>query len=408
VDQSRIVIVGGGMVAGYAAKQFVELGVKPGELAILSADSSAPYERPPLTKGFLAGKETEDSIRINPESFYREHGIELRLGCRVTSIDPARKKLALLSGGEFGFENLILATGSQVRTLDVAGAQLANVLYMRSLDDSKTIRERAGNVKRAAVIGGGFIAMEVASVLAQKQIDTTMIIREDRIWKRFFTPEMSQTFEDYFSARGVRFEKNAAIGKLKGDGAVAAVELAGGQEIPCEMVVAGIGVRPVTDFLAGSGIDATDGVVVNEYLETNITGVFAAGDLANYPDLLFNKRRRVEHWDNAVSQGQHCAKIVLGQRTPLKHVPYFFSDVFDLSYEFWGDPEDAEQVVVRGELASAAFSVWWLRQDRVTAAFVMRRPDEEREVAPQWIESRQRVSAAKLGAPSTPISAALL
>jgi NADPH-dependent 2,4-dienoyl-CoA reductase/sulfur reductase-like enzyme len=148
--------------------------------------------------------------------------------------------------------------------------------------------------------------------------------------------------------------------------------------------------------------------MVNEYLETNVAGIFAAGDIANYPDLLFAKRRRVEHWDNAVSQGQHCAKIVMGQRTPFKHVPYFFSDVFDLSYEFWGDPADAEQVVVRGELSSVSFSVWWLRQDCVTAAFVMRRPDDERDVAPQWIESRQRVSAAKLATPSASISAALL
>jgi 3-phenylpropionate/trans-cinnamate dioxygenase ferredoxin reductase component len=195
----------GGMAAGYAAKQLVELGVKPGELTIVSADSALPYERPPLSKSFLAGKDNEDSIRINPEGFYREHGIEVRLECAVTSMDAHRKTLSLSKGGELGFQNLIIASGARVRTLDIPGANLANVRYLRSMDDSKAIRDHAHDIKRAVIIGGGFIAMEVASVLAQKQIETTMVMPEDRIWKRFFTPEMSKAFEDYFAERGVRF-----------------------------------------------------------------------------------------------------------------------------------------------------------------------------------------------------------
>jgi NADPH-dependent 2,4-dienoyl-CoA reductase/sulfur reductase-like enzyme len=281
------------------------------------------------------------------------------------------------------------------------------VLYLRSMDDSKVIRERAKSVRKVVVIGGGFIGMEVASVLAQKSIETVMVMSEDRIWKRFFTPEMSQAFENYFAARGVQFVKAATIQAFKGDRAVEAVELAGGRAIGCEMVVAGIGVRPVTEFLAGSGIDVGDGVLVNEYLETNVPGIFAAGDVANYPDLLFEKRRRVEHWDNAVSQGQHCARILMGERTPFRHVPYFFSDVFDLSYEFWGDPAGADQIVHRGELSSYSFSVWWVRQERLVAAFVMSRPEEEREVAPRWIEARQRVSTSGLGNASVPVSKAI-
>jgi NAD(P)H-nitrite reductase large subunit len=190
MDESKLAIVGGGMVAGYAAKQLVELGMNPGELTIFSADTSVPYERPPLSKGFLAGKETEENVRINPESFYSEHGIEIRLGCRVTAVDPNRKHLSLASGGDFGFDKLIVATGSHPRTLTIPGAQLANVQYLRSLDDSKAIRQRAAGVRRAVIIGGGFIGMEVASVLAQKEIGTTMIMSEDCVWKRFFTPEM--------------------------------------------------------------------------------------------------------------------------------------------------------------------------------------------------------------------------
>src|ERR1700688_2115963 len=161
MQRSKYVIAGGGMVAGYAAKELVERGLKTGELTILSADTSVPYERPPLSKGFLAGKDTEDSIRINPEDFYRKHGIEIRLGCEIAGVDSKQKRLSLKSGGEFGFNKLIVATGARPRTLDIPGAKLRGLHYLRSLDDSKSIRAAAGNVKRAVVVGGGFIGMEV-------------------------------------------------------------------------------------------------------------------------------------------------------------------------------------------------------------------------------------------------------
>ncbi len=406
MDRAKFVILGGGMVAGYAAKQLVELGLAPGDLAILSADTSVPYERPPLSKGFLAGRDSEESIRINPEDFYRQHGIELRLGCTVPAVDAEGKRLSLSSGGAFGFDQLIVATGARPRTLDIPGARLPGVHYLRSLDDSKALRQAAANVKRAVVIGSGFIGMEVAAVLAQKGVEVAMVLREDRIWKQFFTPQMSSYFESYYTARGVRFVKNAVVNELRGGPAVTAAVLDSGQAVACEMVAAGIGVLPVTEPLAGSGIELENGVKVNEYLETNRPGIWAAGDVANYPDVLFGKRRRVEHWDNAVSQGQHCARALMGERAPFRHVPYFFSDVFDLSYEFWGDPADADETVHRGDVSSGSFSVWWLRRGVLVAAFTMNRPDEERETAPKWIEAKQAVSAAKLNDASRALSEA--
>ena len=392
------------MVAGYAAKQLAELGLKSGELAILSADTAVPYERPPLSKGFLAGKDTEDSIKINGADFYREHGIHLRLGTEISAVNPEHKRIFLRSHSELGFEKLIIATGARPRTLDIPGAQLAGVQYLRSLDDSKAIRHRADGAKHAVVIGGGFIGMEVTAVLAQKGLETTMVLREDRIWKQFFSPEMSRFFENYYSARGVRFVKSASLRELRGGGSVQSVITGDGQTIACELVVAGIGVRPVTELLDGSGIEVGDGVMVNEYLEASRPGVYAAGDVANYQDVLFGKRRRVEHWDNAVSQGQYCARALMGEHEPFRHVPYFFSDVFDLSYEFWGDPAGADAVIHRGDLSSNSFSAWWLRNEVVVAAFAMNRPDEEREAAPKWIESKQRVSAERLRDASKPLA----
>jgi NADPH-dependent 2,4-dienoyl-CoA reductase/sulfur reductase-like enzyme len=396
MNSARFVILGGGMVAGYAAKEMVDAGLKAGELAIISADTTVPYERPPLSKGFLAGKDTEESIRIQPEAFYRDQGIELKLETEVAAVDGKGRKLRLKSGGEFGFEKLLIATGARPRTLGVAGATMHNVHYLRSLDDSKAIQKSAKSAQHALIIGGGFIGMEVAAVLAQKGVAVTMVLRAERVFKRLFTPEMSSFFEDYYTARGVRFVRSAKVSEVRGDGCVSAVALVGGQEIACDMVVAGIGVQPVTDMLASSGIELGDGVMVNEYLETSRPDIYAAGDVANYQDVLFGKRRRVEHWDNAVSQGQYCARALMGERTPFRHVPYFFSDVFDLSYEYWGDSSGADEIVHRGDLPGKSFSVWWLQQQRVVAAFVMNRPDEEREAAAKWIENKQSASSAKL------------
>jgi len=301
----------------------------------------------------------------------------------------------------------LIATGARPRTLRVPGNELANIFYLRSMDDSRKIRSAAEKAKRAAVIGNGFIGMEVAAVLAQKKIHTTMVFPEERVWKRVFTPEMSAFFEKYYKDRGVEILAESSVAGFEGKGAVIAAALDGGRTISCDMAVAGVGVAPVTELFAESGILGRDGVEVNEYLETAAPGVYAAGDAANYPDTIFEKRRRVEHWDNAVSQGQHWARVVTGDRQPFVHVPYFFSDIFDLSYEFWGDPEGATQTVARGDLSAPSFSVWWIKGERLAAAFVMNRPDEERQAAPDWIQSKKVVSATRLAEQKLPIADAV-
>jgi NADPH-dependent 2,4-dienoyl-CoA reductase/sulfur reductase-like enzyme len=392
----KYIILGGGMVAGYAAKELAGRGLKSGELAIISADTALPYERPPLSKGFLAGKDDETSILINSADWYREHGIEVRVDTVIERIDPNKKLLRSNSGEEFECQHLLLATGARARKLDVDGNNLRNVFYLRSLKDSETIRSESASAKEAVIIGGGFIGMEVASVLTQKGIQATLVIREDRVWSRVFTPPMSAFFEQYYTARGVRIVKEARVASLEGKGAVQAVVFGDGKKMSCDVVVVGVGAVPVTEPVEKSGVAVENGIVVNEYLEAERAGIYAAGDVANYPDQIFGKRRRVEHWDNAVSQGQHWARVVLGEKEPFVHVPYFFSDVFDLSYELWGDPEGANETVVRGDSNTSSFSVWWLKDNRVMAAFVMNRPDEERQVAPEWIKSRQTVSRERL------------
>jgi NADPH-dependent 2,4-dienoyl-CoA reductase/sulfur reductase-like enzyme len=290
---------------------------------------------------------------------------------------------------------LLIATGARARKLDCPGNDLPNVFYLRSVGDSRKIRERARNSKQAVVIGGGFIGMEVASVLSQKNIETSLIIREDRVWSRVFTPVMSEFFERYYLSRGVKLLKNESVASLQGKDRLD-VSLSSGGKISCDMVVAGVGATAVTELFAKSGLAVENGLVVNEYLGTNQAGIFAAGDVANYVDKMFGKRRRVEHWDNAISQGQHWAGIVGGERQLFLHVPYFFSDVFDLSYELWGDSQGATQTIARGDVNSSSFSIWWLKRDCLIAAFVMNRPDEERQVAPEWIKSKRTISVDRL------------
>src|SRR5215470_16073171 len=233
MNRANIVILGGGMVAGYAAKQMVELGLSSGELTILSADSAIPYERPPLSKGFLAGKDTDDAIKINPDDFYKQHGIELRLNCEVTALDVERKRLILKGADEVGFQKLIIATGARPRTLNVPGSQLQNFFYLRSLNDSRRIRSAAEKAKHAVVIGGGFIGMEVTAVLAQKGIEVTLVLSDDRIWKRVFTSEMSNFFEQYYATRKVRIVNSSSVKELQGDATVRSAVLSNGQTVQC-------------------------------------------------------------------------------------------------------------------------------------------------------------------------------
>ncbi len=387
-------ILGGGMVAGYCAKEYVGNSGDAGDLAIISGDDALPYERPPLSKSFLAGTDSEETVLINESGFYPNNSIDVKLNTRISTIDPDGKRLRTDSGDEFSFEKLILATGAEVRRLEIPGASSENVFYLRSLGDSKRIRDRATSAKRAVVVGGGFIAMEVASVLAGRGIETTMIVRDNRIWKAFFTPEMSAFFEKYYIDRDVRLIKENGIAAIEHD---STARLTNGQTVDYDLLVAGVGVRPVTALATQAKLKVENGIIVNEFLETGNPSIMAAGDVANYPDLLFgNKRRRVEHWDNAVSQGQYVARALAGDREPFVHVPYFFSDVFDLSYEFWGDPSEADRIVHRGDLHTNSFSVWWLHDSRLVAAFAMNRPDEEREVAPELIRSKQNLTAARL------------
>lgn len=402
------VILGGGVAAGYAAQTFGEQ-VGPGELAIISAEASLPYDRPPLSKGFLLGDKPQDELPINPPGFYQQHGIDVWLNSPVTSVDFDRKELRLASGERIGFGQLLIATGSSVIHLDVPGADLPGIHTLRRVGDAKAIRQAAMAAELAVVIGGSFIGMEVSSILQRLNVATTLVFPEERVWERFFTPEMSATFERAYRDEGVELLPQHTVVGFEGDSHVTGVIVEGPdgrRTLPADLVVAGIGVTPNLALFEDSPLTVDDGLVVDEQLQTDVAGVYAVGDIARFPNQVIGRRDRIEHWDNAVSQGQHATRAMLGDDTPYVHVPYFFSDVFNLSYEFWGDNRQADEVVHRGDLDGGSFSVWWLCEGRLVAAFVMDRPDEERELAQTWIREGATVEVDALAEAAQPLAEA--
>ena len=348
MSKHQYLILGGGMVAGYAAKELVERGLKPGQLTIVSADDTLPYERPPLSKGYLAGEQDLKSILIGDEAFYEDHGIEVRLSTRAGRVDLENRKLQTDSGDTLNFGKLVIATGAHPRHFPDLRETPNGLYYLRSVADSSLIRDRSQGAGQAAVIGGGFIGMEVASVLARKGVETTLALPEERVWERFFTPEMSRVLREIL--RGSRGAASAqGKGQLNfGSRRTRSRTLKSGDEIEADLIVAGIGAVPATELFEGAGLRIDHGIAVNEYLETGIEGVWAAGDVTNYHDVIFGRNRHTEHWDNAVEQGKHVARALTGDRAPFVHLPYFFSDVFDLSYEFWGDPRTRTAWLIAG------------------------------------------------------------
>lgn len=382
-------ILGGGVAAGYAAQELARRKAKGTTVAIVSADQALPYERPPLSKAYLAGKKKTRDILINDPEFYKDNGIEVFLETKVERVDLDKKELISANGQHFAYDKLLIATGSRLRKLDVPGGDDEDVFYLRWLENAQAIRQRAKDAKRAVVVGGGFIGLETASVLAQEGIEVTLVFPEAFVMQQLFTPEMGDFFHRYYAAHGVTvLPQHTVVGFKRQDGQLAA-QLKSGEQLPTDMAVVGIGVEPALELFTETDLKIDDGIVVNEYLETNLPDVYAIGDVVRYKDLIFDTYRRVEHWDNAKAQGIHAAQVMTGKRQPFEHLPYFFSDEFDLSWEFWGDASDADKIIHRGDVAGGEFSTWWVKGKRLIAAFVLNRPEAEGKVAQHLIRSRE-------------------
>ncbi|MFO7947518.1 MAG: FAD-dependent oxidoreductase, partial [Armatimonadota bacterium] len=369
MDTFRYLLLGGGMAAGYAAKEFVTEGVDGSELCIVSMDKHPPYQRPPLSKSYLAGKDTQEDILINPRSFYGDNGIDLRLQTRVTSVDLDERTVTTASDVTVGYEILIIATGSWVRYLDIPGSDLDGVLYLRDMEMADAIRDAAQDAERAVVVGGGFIGTEIAAYLAQTDTKTAIAYRDERLLSSFFTEEMSRAYENAFADHDVELIAGADVAGFEGDGAVSEVRLADGSSIPADMVVCGVGAIQEVGLFEDTDIESDGLIPVDEYLRTARPNVYACGDVARIYDPYFDNDHHIEHEDHARRSGKHVARMVMGDQDPYDYLPYFWSEVFDFSWEFWGDTADADRVVHREAQRDEDMVVVWTKGDRVVAAW---------------------------------------
>ena len=356
---ASVVIIGGG-AAGLAAADMLRREAYDGPITMISADDSPPVDRPNLSKDYLAGSAQEDWIPLRSPEFYTDNRIELLLGSRVSSVDVARREVALGNGSRRAFGALLIATGSDPIHLPVPGAEAPHVHYLRSFGDSKAIVEKTRDAKRVVVAGASFIGLEVAASLRQRNIAVDVVAPERVPLERVMGTELGQFIRALHEEHGVVFHLGETVGAVDGR----RVSLSGGSTLEADFVVMGVGVRPSTALAEQAGLAVEKGILVNEYLETSVPGIFAAGDVARWPDRHSGERFRIEHWVVAERQGQAAARNILGRREIFDAVPFFWSQHYDISINYVGHAERWDAVRVDGSPEAHDCTVSFMRGDR--------------------------------------------
>jgi NADPH-dependent 2,4-dienoyl-CoA reductase/sulfur reductase-like enzyme/nitrite reductase/ring-hydroxylating ferredoxin subunit len=372
-----IVIIGAGAAGGAAAEILRREGYA-GPVTMIGADEFLPYDRPNLSKDYLAGNAPEEWIPLRPAEFYREQRIDTFTNTSVTAINSKAKDVTLSDGRSLGYDALLLATGAEPLRLKIPGADLPHVCYLRTLADSRRIIEKAKNAKRVVVIGASFIGLEVAWSLRERKLEVHVVGKGSLPLAKILGRELGNLIQQTHEAHGVKFHLGrtpAAIQEQR-------VQLDDGTKLDCDLVVVGIGVRPNTKLAEKAGIATDNGVLVNEYLETNAPGIFAAGDIARWPDPRAG-RIRVEHWVVAQRQGQTAARNILGAREAFVAPPFFWSNHFDLHVHYVGHGNSGDRTSVSGDLKAKNVSVVFRSGDKLTAVASVGRDVEnlEAEVA---------------------------
>jgi len=380
----HIVIVGGG-AAGFAAAEMLRRERFGGAITLLSADESAPYDRPNLSKDYLAGHAPEEWIPLRPPEFYAENRIDLRLRTEVTAIDPAGRSVKLADGSTVGFTRLLLATGAEPIRLQIPGAQLPHVRTLRSLADCRAIISRVAPGKRVVIVGASFIGLEAAAALRQRQAEVHVVAPEARPMERVLGPAMGDFVRSLHESHGVRFH----LGRTASAIDERAVQLDDGAQLEADLVLVGIGVRPRLSLAQSAGLALDQGVLVNEYLETSVPGIFAAGDIARWPDPHNDRRLRIEHWVVAERQGQTAARNMLGRRERFVAVPFFWTQQYDVSIDYVGHAASWDSIEQQGDPSARDVALRFRKGDRTLALATIFRGRESLE-AELAMEQRER------------------
>uniref|UniRef100_A0A7N0UAY2 monodehydroascorbate reductase (NADH) n=1 Tax=Kalanchoe fedtschenkoi TaxID=63787 RepID=A0A7N0UAY2_KALFE len=404
----KYLILGGGVSAGYAAREFSKQGLKPGQLAIISKEAVAPYERPALSKAYLfpeavgtarlPGFHTcvgSGGERLLPE-WYKEKGIELILSTEVVKADLASKTLVSAAGDTFKYGNLIIATGSTVIRLtdfNVQGADAKNIFYLREIDDADSLVAaiKAHPKGKAVVVGGGYIGLELSAALRINELDVTMVYPEPWCMPRLFTAEIAAFYEGYYANKGVKIIKGTvAVGfDSDGSGAVKNVKLKDGRVLDADIVVVGVGGRPLTTLFKGQVEEEKGGIKTDAFFKTSVPEVYAVGDVSTFPMKIYNDVRRVEHVDHARKSAEHAVKAIKASEEgntieEYDYLPYFYSRSFDLSWQFYGD--NVGDTVLFGDnnpsTPKAKFGTYWIKEGKIVGAFLESgTPEENKAIA---------------------------
>jgi 3-phenylpropionate/trans-cinnamate dioxygenase ferredoxin reductase subunit len=395
------VIVGASLAGARAAETLRAEGFD-GRVVLIGEEPERPYERPPLSKGYLAGEAERDSVYVHDARFYEDHAIELRTGTRVTTVDLAADAVVLDNGERIGYDRLLLSTGAAARRLRAPGADLDGVHHLRSLADAGELRAALRSATSVAVVGAGWIGSEVAAVARQLGRPVAMIAPGAAPLERVLGADVGGFYRTLHAEHGVDLHLGQQVDVLHGSGRVEEVRTTDGQTIPADLVVVGIGAVPRVELAATAGLGVRDGIVVDECLQTSVPGIFAAGDVAAAWHPLLRTRIRLEHWANALNQGRTAALNMLGHATPYQRVPYFYSDQYDVGMEYSGHAPSWDRVVFRGDPASREFVAFWLTADRVVAGMSVNVWDVTDPIQ-QLIRSRSAVDVGRLTDPDVPL-----
>ena len=403
------VIVGAGLAGAKAAQALREEGFD-GRVVLVGDEPERPYERPPLSKGYLLGDQDRAAVYVHDEAWYEENSVELRSGQRVVALDRAAHEVELEGGERIGYRKLLLATGASPRALPVPGIELPGVHYLRRFPDSDRLRDALRGGGRVVIAGAGWIGLEIAAAARGQGCPVTVVEPAATPLSAALGPEMGGFFADLHRDRGVEFRFGAGVEAVHGDGRVSALRTTVGEELPADVVVVGVGARPNTALAATAGLaidERNGGIVVDGGLRTDDPDIHAAGDVAAVPNACYGRRLRVEHWASAISGGQTAAKAMLGQAVTHDELPYFFSDQYDVGMEFtgWFAPGGYDEVVTRGDVPGRAFHAFWLSDNRVVAGMHVNLWDEGIGAVQELIRGGDPVDPARLADPSVPLPA---
>jgi len=368
------VIVGGGQ-AGFEAAASLRAEGYQSPITLLGEEPHLPYQRPPLSKGFVLDKQGLDEIELRPQSFYRDHGIEVRVGERVVHVNREGRSVRLKSGESIPYDSVVLAVGARNRSLPIDGAELDGVLYLRTLDESRELKSRVQRAESVVVIGGGFIGLELAAVARTLGKSVTVLEAQPRLMPRVVAPAISEFYRELHTSQGATVVCGAMVSEIVGAGGkVRAVAVGGGRSFPADVVLVGIGVVPNVELAQGAGLKVGNGIVVDDCLRTSDPAIYAVGDCAEHPNTFAGGRVRLESVQNACDQARCAAAAIAGRRAPYAALPWFWTDQYDVRLQMAGLSQKYDQTVTRGDIAARKFSVFYFKDGRLVAVDSVNRP----------------------------------